>query len=442
MFVDVAKIWVKGGDGGDGIVSFRRELYVPEGGPAGGDGGQGGDVIFCVDEGLRTLIDFRHQRHYRANRGEHGKTKSQHGANAKPLVVRVPPGTVVIDEATRHVVADLTVHGQTIVVAKGGVGGRGNGRFATSKIPAPYIAENGEVGQERWLLLELKVMADVGLIGLPNAGKSTFLASVTAAQPKIGNYPFTTLTPNLGVVPLPDGESFVLADIPGLIEGAHQGTGLGHDFLRHVSRTTLLVYLVDMSGQEGRDPYADWCTVHEELRLYDATLLEKPSLIVANKMDLPESTDGLAQFQAQWQTNQQGECRIFPVSAATQTGVQDVLWAMARLLQTHRQQREEARRALTETTDDMTAVRITHTTSQEKLLSIRRENDVFIVEGDEVETLARRTKFGSYDAMQRFAHIIRKMGVEEALRKKGAKNGSTVRIGAYEFEFVEGDGYR
>jgi len=264
MFVDIAKIYVKGGDGGDGIISFRRELHVPDGGPAGGDGGKGGDVIFRVDEGLRTLVDFRYQKHFKAERGEKGKPKGMHGASAEPLIIRVPPGTVVVDDDTQEMIADLTRHGQEVVVARGGRGGRGNIRFATPRNPAPYIAEKGEEGEERWVVLELKVMADVGLVGYPSVGKSTLLSVVSAAKPKIGAYHFTTLTPNLGVVMVEEGRSFILADLPGLIEGAAEGVGLGHEFLRHVERTRVIIHVVDISASEGRDPFEDWKTINAE----------------------------------------------------------------------------------------------------------------------------------------------------------------------------------
>src|SRR5690606_20565710 len=299
MFVDKAKIYVKGGKGGDGLIAFRREAYVPEGGPAGGDGGRGGNVVFRVDEGLRTLVDFRYNKHYKAPNGEKGRNKGRHGADAEDLIVRVPPGTVVIDDDTQEIIADLTQHGQEVVVARGGRGGRGNMRFVSPANTAPRIAENGDEGEERWLILELKVLADVGLVGFPSVGKSTLLSVVSAAKPKIGDYPFTTLSPNLGVVDVDGERSFVLADLPGLIEGAHEGTGLGHEFLRHVERTRLLLHVVDMSAAEGRDPYADWQLINRELAMYNAELMERPQLLVANKMDNPDAAEHLARFREQ-----------------------------------------------------------------------------------------------------------------------------------------------
>jgi len=279
MFVDQVKIYVKGGDGGNGMVAFRREKYVPKGGPAGGDGGKGADVVFEVDEGLRTLMDFRYQRHFKAPRGENGMSKNQHGKNAEDMVVKVPPGTVVIDDDTKEVIADLTEHGQRVVVAKGGRGGRGNTRFATPANPAPEICEKGEPGEERYVVLELKLLADVGLVGFPSVGKSTLLSVVSRARPKIADYHFTTIVPNLGVVETEDGRSFVMADLPGLIEGAHQGVGLGHQFLRHIERTRVIVHVIDMSASEGRDPYEDYVTINNELKEYNLRLTKDHKLL-------------------------------------------------------------------------------------------------------------------------------------------------------------------
>jgi len=433
MFVDIAKVYVKGGDGGDGVAAFRRELYVPEGGPSGGDGGNGGDLIFRVDEGLRTLMDFRYQKHFKAKRGEKGRNKSQHGANAEPTIVRVPPGTVVIDDDTKEVIADMTRHGQEVVVAKGGRGGRGNMRFATANNPAPHIAEKGEEGQERWVILELKVMADVGLVGFPSVGKSTLLSVVSAAQPKIGAYHFTTITPNLGVVDIDEGRSFVMADLPGLIEGAHQGVGLGHDFLRHVERTRVIAHVVDMSGSEGRDPYEDWVAINEELRLYNEKLASRPQIVVANKMDVPEAELYLEEFRNKLNENGHGDMEIYPISAATRQGIRELLYKLADMVENipaeptveETPEREERKVYTYEGRD------------KEAEFTIRRENDVFIVEGEAIERLARRTKFESYDAVQRFATIMRRMGVDRELRKRGAEDGHYVRIGDYEFEFIE-----
>ena len=312
MFVDQARIYVKGGDGGNGAVAFRREKYVPRGGPSGGDGGRGANVVFQADEGLRTLMDFRYRRHYKGQRGEHGKGKDMHGAAAPDLVIKVPVGTVIKDAETGVVLADLVENGQTFIGAKGGRGGRGNARFATSTNRAPAFAEKGEPGTERWLILELKLLADVGLVGFPNAGKSTLISRVSAARPKIADYPFTTLVPNLGVVEVAPGQSFVMADIPGLISGAHRGAGLGHEFLRHIERTRVLVFILDCSGFEGRDPVEDYETLLEELRLYRSDLLERPRIIAANKVDVSGAMEIVSSLQERID-----DIEVFPISALT-----------------------------------------------------------------------------------------------------------------------------
>ncbi|GLI06593.1 GTPase Obg [Paenibacillus tyrfis] len=431
MFVDKAKIYVKGGDGGDGLVAFRREKYVPEGGPAGGDGGDGGDVIFRVDEGLRTLVDFRYQKHFKAQRGEKGRNKSQHGANADDMVVRVPPGTVVIDDDTQEIIADLTRHGQQVVVAKGGRGGRGNTRFATPNNPAPEIAENGEEGVERWVVLELKVMADVGLVGFPSVGKSTLLSVVSGAKPKIGAYHFTTLTPNLGVVDVGDGRSFVMADLPGLIEGAHEGVGLGHEFLRHVERTRIIVHVVDMAATEGRDPFEDWVKINDELKLYNAKLEERPQIVAANKMDMPDAEEQLAEFKRKLAEIGK-ELDIYPISALSRTGVQELLYKVADKLETIPEM------PMVEELVELSERKVYRLEYEEdEDFTIRRENDVFVVDSPSIEKLIKRTNFSTHESVMRFARILRKKGVDQALRERGAKDGQTIRIGDFEFEFVE-----
>lgn len=438
MFVDKAKIFVKGGDGGDGIISFKRELYVPEGGPAGGDGGRGADVIFRVDEGLRTLVDFRYQKHFKAPRGEKGKPKGMHGAGADDMVVRVPPGTVIVDDDTQEIIADLTRHGQEVVVAKGGRGGRGNIRFATSNNPAPYIAENGEDGQERWVVLELKVMADVGLVGFPSVGKSTLLSVVSAAKPKIGAYHFTTITPNLGVVDVEEGRSFVMADLPGLIEGAAEGVGLGHEFLRHVERTRVIVHVVDMAGTEGRDPFRDWVAINEELEKYNAKLAERPQIIAANKMDMPEAAEQLELFKEQLDgVRGDREYPIVPISSLTKMGIKELLYKAADLL---------------DTVPDMPLIDEVKEIAERKVFKydrkketndfeIRKEDGYFVVESENLERFIKRTNLNSYDAVMRVARIMRTMGVDNALRKQGAKDGDLVQIGDFNFEFFEGADY-
>lgn len=433
MFVDKAKVYVKGGDGGDGLIAFRREKYVAEGGPAGGDGGNGGDVVFRVDEGLRTLLDFKYQKHFKAKRGEKGKPKSQNGANAQPMIVRVPPGTVLIDDDTQAVLADLTEHGQEFVVAKGGRGGRGNIRFANPSNPAPYIAENGEEGQERWIVLELKVMADVGLVGFPSVGKSTLLSVVSAARPKIASYHFTTLSPNLGVVDVGDGRSFVVADLPGLIEGAHEGVGLGHEFLRHVERTRIILHVVDMSGTEGRDPYADWLQINEELKQYNAQLLERPQLIVANKMDMPDAAEHLANFQNNLSSHHaDDQYEIFPISAMASQGIKELMYKVADMLD-----QLPSIAPVEEVPDSEERKIYTYEDKKTNDFTIRRENEAFVIESEAIERMIKRTQFTSHDAVMRFARSLRKMGIDQALRERGAKDGQIIRIGELEFEFVE-----
>ncbi|GIP60773.1 GTPase ObgE [Paenibacillus sp. FSL W8-0186] len=435
MFIDKAKVYVKGGDGGDGIVAFRREKYVPEGGPAGGDGGKGGDVIFRVDEGLRTLMDFRYQRHFKADRGVKGRNKSQHGANAENMIVRIPPGTVIIDDDTQEVLADLTRHGQQIVVARGGRGGRGNTRFATPSNPAPELAEHGEEGEERWIVLELKVMADVGLVGFPSVGKSTLLSVVSAAQPKIGAYHFTTITPNLGVVDVDEGRSFVMADLPGLIEGAHEGVGLGHEFLRHVERTRVIIHVVDMAGSEGRDPFDDWLKINEELKLYNAQLENRPQIVAANKMDMPEAAEHLEKFRKQV-SEIRPDLEIMPISSLTRQGIKELIYRTADLLD---QIPEEP--ALEEVTELSERKIYKLEKEEEQDFVIRRENEDFVVESAKIERMMKRMQLNTHDAILKLARTMRHMGVDDELRRRGAKDGTIVRIGDFEFEFVEGSSY-
>lgn len=435
MFVDKAKIYVKAGDGGDGLISFRREKYVPNGGPAGGDGGRGADIIFRVDEGLRTLMDFRYQRHFKAPRGEKGRNKSQHGANAENMIVRIPPGTVILDEDSGEVLADLTRHGQQVVVARGGRGGRGNIRFATPNNPAPELAENGEEGEERYIVLELKVMADVGLVGFPSVGKSTLLSVVSAAKPKIGAYHFTTITPNLGVVGVGEGRSFVMADLPGLIEGAHEGVGLGHEFLRHVERTRIIIHVVDMSGSEGRDPFEDWVKINDELKLYNPALAERPQIVAANKMDMPESEENLEQFM-QKVREVQPDIEIMPISSLTRKGIQELLYRAADLLD------QIPDEVVVEEVADISERKVFSLDKKEdEGFRIVRENEIFVVESAKIDRMMKRMQLNSHEAILKLARTLRHMGVDEELRKRGAEEGTIVRIGDFEFEFVEGSSY-
>lgn len=435
MFVDKAKIFVKGGDGGDGLIAFRREKYVPEGGPAGGDGGNGGDVIFRVDEGLRTLMDFRYQRHFKAQRGVKGRNKSQHGANAEHMIVRIPPGTVITDDDTGEVLADMTRHGQQVIVAKGGRGGRGNIRFATPSNPAPELAENGEEGQERYITLELKVMADVGLVGFPSVGKSTLLSVVSSAKPKIGAYHFTTITPNLGVVDVGDHRNFVMADLPGLIEGAHEGVGLGHEFLRHIERTRIIIHVVDMAGSEGRDPFEDWTKINDELKQYNAGLAERPQIVAANKMDMPEAEEKLAQFKEQVAVVRP-DLEIMPISSLTRQGVKELLYRAADLLD------QIPDEPVVEEVADVNERKVFKlNTTEDEGFTIVRENDTFVVHSPKIERMMKRMQLNSHDAILKLARTMRHMGVDAELRKRGATDGTSVRIADFEFEFVEGSSY-
>ncbi|MBC6139585.1 GTPase ObgE [Listeria welshimeri] len=429
MFVDQVKIYVKAGNGGDGMVAFRREKFVPNGGPAGGDGGKGADVVFVVDEGLRTLVDFRFKRIFKAEHGEHGMSKSMHGRGAEDLVVKVPQGTIVKDIDTGEIIADLVAHGQRAVIAKAGRGGRGNKRFATPANPAPELSENGEPGQERNVQLELKVLADVGLVGFPSVGKSTLLSVVSAARPKIAAYHFTTIVPNLGMVDAGDGRSFVMADLPGLIEGASQGVGLGHQFLRHIERTRVIVHVIDMSGSEGRVPYEDYMAINNELEQYNLRLMERPQIIVANKMDMPEAEENLKEFK----TKIAEDIPVFPISAVTKTGLRELLLAIADKLETTP---EFPLNEILEQEDEDTV--LYKYVAEEPDFEIAREPDgTFVLSGTKIERLFTMTNFERDASISRFARQLRAMGVDEALRKSGAKDGDIVRLLDYEFEFMD-----
>lgn len=429
MFVDQVKIYVKAGNGGDGMVAFRREKFVPNGGPAGGDGGKGADVVFVVDEGLRTLVDFRFKRIFKAEHGEHGMSKSMHGRGAEDLVVKVPQGTIVKDIDTGEIIADLVAHGQRAVIAKAGRGGRGNKRFATPANPAPELSENGEPGQERNVQLELKVLADVGLVGFPSVGKSTLLSVVSAARPKIAAYHFTTIVPNLGMIDAGDGRSFVMADLPGLIEGASQGVGLGHQFLRHIERTRVIVHVIDMSGSEGRVPYEDYMAINNELEQYNLRLMERPQIIVANKMDMPDAEENLNEFK----TKIAEDIPVFPISAVTKTGLRELLLAIADKLETTP---EFPLNEILEQEDEDTV--LYKYVAEEPDFEISREPDgTFVLSGAKIERLFTMTNFERDASISRFARQLRAMGVDEALRKRGAKDGDIVRLLDYEFEFMD-----
>ncbi|HEO0736193.1 TPA: GTPase ObgE [Streptococcus agalactiae] len=435
MFLDTAKISVKAGRGGEGMVAFRREKYVPNGGPWGGDGGKGGSVIFKVNEGLRTLMDFRYNRNFKAKAGEKGMTKGMHGRGAEDLIVSLPPGTTVRDATTGKVITDLVEHDQEFVVARGGRGGRGNIRFATPRNPAPEIAENGEPGEERELQLELKILADVGLVGFPSVGKSTLLSVVSAAKPKIGAYHFTTIVPNLGMVRTKSGDSFAMADLPGLIEGASQGVGLGTQFLRHIERTRVILHVIDMSASEGRDPYDDYVSINNELETYNLRLMERPQIIVANKMDMPDSEENLAAFKEKLAANYDefdDMPMIFPISSLAHQGLENLMDATAELLANT----EEF--LLYDETDMQEDEAYYGFNEDERPFEITRDDDAtWVLYGDKLEKLFVMTNMERDESIMKFARQLRGMGVDEALRERGAKDGDIVRIGNFEFEFVD-----
>ncbi len=424
MFIDRAKIHIKAGDGGNGRVSFHREKYISAGGPDGGDGGKGGDVIFVVDEGLRTLIDFKYKRKYKAEFGENGGTSRCTGKSGNDLVIKVPPGTLVKDEQTGRVLADMLKPGQRIIIAKGGRGGKGNQNFATSTRQVPSFAQAGTPGEEFSVELELKVIADVGLVGFPNAGKSTILSMVSAANPKIADYPFTTLEPNLGVVRLDTGSSFVLADIPGLIEGAHAGVGLGHEFLRHVERTRLFIHVIDVAAVDGRDPLSDFETINEELKKYNPKLAQRPQVIAANKVDLPDGQDNLESFR---KTIEEKGYKVFPISAATNSGIKELMFYVAAQLADLPEMV-----SLMEGEDQ-----VLYGVEEEEPFTVRKEGKIYIVEGNWVKRVVGSTNFGVYESLQYFQRSLKTKGVIEALEKLGIHEGDTVKIYDVEFDYIK-----
>lgn len=423
MFIDKARIFVKSGNGGNGAVSFRREKYVPAGGPDGGDGGNGASVIFEVDLGLRTLMDFKYQRKYVAEHGEDGSKKRKAGRNGEDLILKVPPGTIIRDEATGLVIADLKEEGDRAVVAKGGRGGKGNQHFANAVRQAPAFARSGSDGVEKWVVLELKMIADVGLLGFPNVGKSTFLSVVTKAKPKIANYHFTTLTPNLGVVQTKFGDSFVLADIPGLIEGAAEGVGLGHDFLRHVERTKVLIHIVDISGLEGRDALEDFDKINDELKLYNEKLATRPQVVVANKMDILEDESIFEEFKNELKDR---GYKVFKMSAATRQGVDDVIAYVSELL-------KEAEEIELVSEEEMFRPELDE--QQDEGLQIDIEDGVYVVTGKSLRRIMYSVNFDDMESLQYFQKAMESQGVFDRLREMGIEDGDTVRIYEIEFEF-------
>ncbi len=425
MFVDDVKLTVIAGNGGNGAVAFRREKHVPLGGPAGGDGGKGGSIIFVGDEGITTLIDLKFRRRIAAGHGENGMPKNMFGSDADDVYVRVPIGSVIRDLESNTIIADITKHNQEAIIAKGGKGGRGNWHFKTSRVVAPEYAENGTPGEAKEIQVELKVLADVGLVGFPSVGKSTLISVISAAKPKIADYHFTTLAPNLGVSRTKDGRSFVVADLPGLIEGASLGAGLGIQFLKHIERTRVIVHVIDMSATEGRDPYTDYLTINEELRSFNKKLLLRPQIIVANKMDLENSQKNLEEFKEKSKI-----VDIIPISAYTKDNLDDLLYKIADTLDvTSYKQFEDT------ITDEI--VEYTFMAPEDPFQITRDDDGVYNVTGPAIKRIFDITDFNRDESVKQFARKIRVLGVEDELRKLGVKHGDSVRILNYEFEFIE-----
>ena len=422
MFVDEVVIKVLAGNGGDGCTSFRREKYVPNGGPNGGNGGKGSSIIFKVDEGLRTLLDLKFQKEIKGKKGANGEGSNKNGKNAEDIVIKVPLGTTVFDNDTNLVLADLTRKDDSVIVAKGGRGGRGNVAFKTHSNTAPNFSENGEPGEERNLRVELKSLADVGFVGLPSVGKSTLLSKISAAKPKIGAYHFTTINPNLGVVKTIDGRSFVAADLPGLIEGAADGLGLGDKFLKHIERTKIIAHIIDMSGIEGRNPYDDYVTIREELKKYSDKLANKEEIIVANKMDMPSSKESLEEFK------KKVDKEVFEISAINNEGIDKLLVALMDKI--------EKMDDVDIYEEDNLESHVLYKFKEEKPFVIEKVNDVFVVHSDSIEKLFKMTKFTD-EGIRRFSNKLRRMGVDEELQKMGAQEGDLVKILDFEFEYTE-----
>ncbi len=424
MFVDLAKMEVEAGKGGDGIVAYRRELKVERGGPFGGSGGNGGSIIFIGDEGLSTLLDLKYKKELKGNPGETGRNKGQTGACAEHTYVRVPVGTIIYDESTGRVIGDITAHEQEVVVCKGGRGGRGNMAFATGVLKCPDFCEKGEPGQKRMIRCELKILADCGLVGFPSVGKSTLIAAVSKARPKIAAYHFTTIVPNLGMVEVPDGRSFVMADLPGIIAGAHEGAGLGLQFLRHIERCRVIVHIIDMASIDGRDPYEDYVTILKELENYKMNLTKRPMILVANKMDDPQAKENLKEFKKKVHEP------ILEISAFTKTNLDELLYRIADTLAVTKEfslfeedEEEEVEYNFEET---------------EPFFTIEKQSDgVYNVTGAKLKRLFDMTDFDSDYGRMRFARQLRTYGLDDALRKLGVQNGDSVRIFDFEFEFID-----
>lgn len=422
MFVDEVIIKVKAGNGGDGCTAFRREKYIPDGGPFGGNGGRGANIIFETDLGLRTLLDLRYQKLIKAPKGANGEGKNKNGKGASDVIIKVPLGTTVKDMDTGLIIADLTKKGDSVIVAKGGRGGRGNTAFATATNPAPNFSEHGEPGEEKTLKVELRLLADVGFVGMPSVGKSTILSKISASKPKIAAYHFTTLNPNLGVVKTIDGRTFVAADLPGLIKGASLGEGLGDKFLKHIQRTRVIAHIIDMSGLEGRDPLEDYETINKELKDFDEKLILKPQVVIANKMDLEGAKENLERFKEKYNVP------VYEVSAITNKGLDKVLVKIADELDNIKEEPLFS--------DEAFESHVLYKFKKEQPFTITRDNDIYIVKGKEIEKLFHMTKFTDEGAI-RFARKLRKMGIDDKLLEMGAKYGDKVQIEDLIFEFKE-----
>lgn len=421
MFIDRARIFVQSGKGGDGMSSFRHEKFVPKGGPNGGDGGQGGNVVLVADRNVNTLVDFRFRRLFKAKPGGKGEGSNKYGRNAEDLLITVPLGTIVKDEETGQVMADLSRDGQRAIVAKGGRGGRGNWHFRTSANRTPTFAERGEPGEERWLRLELKVLADVGLLGYPSVGKSSILRKVSAAQPEVAAYHFTTLNPILGVVNLPDHRSFVMADIPGLIDGASEGVGLGHDFLRHIERTKILIHVVDVSGIEGRDPIEDYENINAELAKYSEKLARKRQVVAANKIDLLGDSDNLERLMDYMTAH---GVEVYPICAMTGEGMDKLLERVWTMLEEYVEEPDE-------TTEE-----VVYKAQNKPDFEVKRDDDgAFVITGARIENLVAMTNFDDDQSLRRFQRIWRYMELDKLLQEHGIQDGNTVRIYSMEFEY-------
>lgn len=424
MFVDEVNVKLLAGPGGDGCQSFRREKFIPMGGPDGGNGGRGGSIIFEGDKGLRTLVDLKYHKIIKAKKGANGKGDNKYGANAEDIVIKVPLGTVVTDADTNLVIKDITKDKERVIVAKGGRGGRGNKAFATKDNVAPHFSEKGEPGEERYVKCELRMIADVGLIGMPSVGKSTILSNISACHPKIASYHFTTLSPNLGVVTTKKRKTFVMADLPGLIEGASKGVGLGDKFLKHATRSKILVHVLDMGAEEGRNPIEDYEIINNEIKEYDPKLLKKEVLVVANKMDLPNAKENLEKFK-----NKYKELEVCPISAASLEGLNDLIETISDKLDNIKEENLYSQDEMEET--------VIYKFKEELPFSIKRDNNLWVISGDKIEKMFKMTKFDSDEAAYRFAKKLKRMGVDEELSRLGAKEGDEISIMGFIFEYKE-----